>query len=363
MKTKHFLPIAFAAILTALTACNKDNTQPAPEQPLAENLPAVTVQIGIAPATPMTRETVADTENEAKVNSVDFFVFKSTGSGNWILDTYKHVTGLSQTEITMTQGSRRVCAIVNPTADYSGISSFGDLSAQVTALKNQGLDNFTMFGYKAQDVTSSTSVISVPVSRIASRIKIHKITNALTNSTLASQTFQVTRIFLRRVPGEALFENYPASYNKYAVTGIGAGLSKTPGTLDPTTEKPLINSFIYKALDTPATVAHNASYSTPHSFYTFPMFEFEDFLSLIVEIKIGAQFYTYPVELDFPIDRNQSYEITELRITRPGNPSNGDDTLTDDEADPIEFVTVDNVNVSVQDWTLELLGTDGIVEF
>ena len=363
MKTKTCFSLALAAFLTALTACNKDNTQPVPDQPSADNLPKVTVQLDVTAATPLTRATVEDTEDEAKVNAVDFFAFRSDGNGNWNIDAYQHVTGKSRTELTMTQGSRRILAIVNPTADYSGISTFADLTSQVIALKDQALDSFTMFGYKAEDVSSSTTVISVPVARIASRIKIHQITNALTNSTLASKTFQVTRIFLRRVPGEALFEDYPASFVKYAVTGVGAGLSKTPGELDAVSEKPLINSFIYKGFSTPVTIAHNASYSTAHSFYSFPMYEFEDFMSLIVEIKIGNQFYTYPVVLDFPIDRNRSYEINDLRITRPGNPSDGNDTLTEDEVTPIEHVTVDNVNVTVNDWTLRLLGTSGTVEF
>lgn len=362
MKTKHFFPLAFAAALAILTACNKENSQPVPEQPSPESQPSVTVRLDISSATPLTRATVADTEDEAKVNAVDYFVFKASG-GNWIIETYKHVNSGTHTELTLTQGTRRICAIVNPTADYSGVALYGNLISMSTALKDQALDSFTMFGYTDQSISASTTEISVPVNRIAARVKIHKITNALTNATLAAGTFQITRIFLRRVPGEALFENYPGTYNKYAVTGVGNSLSKTPGTLDATTEKPRINSFIYKALDTPATVAHNASYTTPHSFYSFPMYEFEDLMSLIVEIKIGSQFYTYPVELKFPIDRNRSYEINELRITRPGNPSDGDDTLSDDETNPIEFVTVDNVHVSVNDWTLRLLGTSGTVEF
>lgn len=363
MKNKHFLFLALAASLTALAACNKENVQPVNTELAPDNRPAVTVQLDVTSPIPLTRETVADTDNEAKVNTLDFFIFKADGPDNWVIDAYKHVTGLTKAEITMTQGTRRVCAVVNPTADYSGISSFAELTSQVTNLKDQGLDNFTMFGFTGVDVSSSTTAISVPVSRIVSRIKIHKITNAISNATLAGKTFQVTRLFLRGVPGEALFQNYPASYNRYALTGVGAGVSKTPGTIDGAAERIKINDLIYKALGTPPTVAHNASYTTAHSFYTFPIQVDSNFLSLIVEIKLGSQYYMYPVVLDFPIDRNRSYEISELKITRPGNPSDGDDELSDDETAPIEFVTVDNVNVSVQDWTLYLLGDDGIVEF
>ena len=362
MKTKHFLPLAFAAALTVLTACNQDDTQPMPTQPEPENLPSVSVRLDISSASPLTRATTTDTDDEAKVNAVDYFVFKAI-DGNWVIDTYKHVNSGTHTELTLTQGIRRICAIVNPTVDYSNAAMFGDLISKPTALKDQALDSFTMYGYSDQTISASTTEIDVPVNRIAARVKIHKITNALTNATLSASAFQITRIFLRRVPGEALFENYPGTYNKYAVTGVGDNLSKTPGTLDATTEKPRINSFIYKALETPATVAHNESYTTAHSFYSFPMYEFEELMSLSVEIKIGNQFYTYPVELKFPIERNRSYEINELKITRPGNPSNGDDTLSDDETQPIEFVTVDNVHVTVSDWNLRLLGTSGTVVF
>lgn len=362
MKNNVFLSLAVAASLTALTAsCNKENSPVAPET--ASQGQAI-VELSLSSAVPMTRETTPDTEDEAKVSTVDYLVFKPDGNaGAYIIDTYKSVSGASRTNITMTQGTRRICAVVNPTRSYSDIATYADLVNEITALKDQATDNFTMFGYYDTSVTSTTTRITVPVSRIAARIKIDRITNGLLNSTLAAKTFSITRLFLRHVPAEARFDGYPASFTYYAVTGVGNGLSKSAGELDATTEKPQVNSLIYKALDTPATVEHGASYSTSHSFYTFPMPASEAPMSLVVEIKLDDQFYTYPVQLDFAIDRNVSYEITNLILTRPGNPSNGDDTLTDDETRPIESVNVESVNVNVLNWTLNLLGRNGEVEF
>ena len=362
MRNKTFLPLAFAATLTVLTAsCNKESAPAAAEIP--ENGQS-SVELSITSAFPLTRETVADTEDEAKVSSVDYLIFKpDLEAGTYIIDTYVSVSGSPRTNLTMTQGSRRICAIVNPTRSYSDISTYADLLEEVTALKDQATDCFTMFGYLDTNVTASTNRITVPVARMVARIKIDQITNALVNSTLAAKTFTVTRLFLRRVPSQALFVNDLDSYTYYAVTGVGNSLSKTVGEVDATTEKASVNALIYKALDTPATVSHGSSYSTSHSFYTCPMPSSANRLSLIVEIKLDDQFYTYPVELQFAVERNVSYEITNLILGRPGNPSDGDDIITEDEARPIELVNVENANVNVQNWTLNLLGRNGEVEF
>ena len=365
MKTKAFLPLALSAFLTLVTlACNKEDASPVSPEKTAETPQEVTVRLSVVPDTPPTRVTVEDTEDEAKVTAVEFLVFKQdTGNGAYVIDAFKRVTGTTTTDLTMTQGFRRIYAIVNPTETYEDISTFNDLLMRATQLKDQAPDFFTMVGNVDQTVNNSTSSISLRVNRMVSRIKIHKITNALTNSTLAAKTFTVNRLFLRRAIGECYPQNVDTYYTQYAVSGVGDHLSKSRGTVDATTEKPHINALIYKDFDMAPTVASGASYTTPHSFYSFPLFGSNDYMSLIVEIKIDNLYYTYPVELAFPLSRNKSYEISELRITRPGNPSNGDDFLSEDEITPIEFATVDEVLVNVQDWNLNLLGTEGTVEF
>lgn len=364
MRTKHIPLLALAALLTVFTAsCNKENASPAPVAPQEQDEP-VTIQLSVVPDAPMTRATTEDTEEEARVSAVEFLVFKQDGdSGSWIIDGFKRITGTTTTSMTLTQGARRICAIVNPTRTCKNISTYNDLLYFPTMLKDQTMGNLTMYGSTNLTVTANTSTISIPVNRMLARLKIHKITNALSNSVLASDNFAITRIFLSNVPAEAYPEDKSGFYTEYALTGIGDALSKSSGTLDATTEKPRVNAFIYKAFDTPVYINAGASYSTAHCFYSFPKFDQGDYLSLIVEAKINSRFYTYPIRLEFPIQRNVSYEITELVITRPGNPSDGDDTLTEDETRPIEFVTVDNINVSVKDWTLFLLGNDGTVEF
>lgn len=356
---QYLLSFASLAILALAASCNKENVLPG-----KPDVPAGTpVTLSLEVTAPVTRATTADSAEEARVETVDFFVFRPGEGSSYVVEAYKRINSGTSTSLTLTQGERKFCAVVNApsSADYSSITTLAQLQQQVILLPSQLTNRYSMYGINTTTVSAGTTSVSIPVNRRAARIKIDKITNKIEHAGLAAQTLSLTRLFLINVAGSTLVDGIQTSKIWYATTAVGDALSKTPTAISNGQERTQANNLIYKKLASASTLAANASYTTAHQFYTFPENTADKRTCLVVEMKIGSDFYTYPVILDFDIAGNTSYEIRELQITRPGNPSDGDDNITSDEGEPIRRITIDDVNISVQDWTLELLGTDGTV--
>ena len=69
---------------------------------------------------------------------------------------------------------------------------------------------------------------------------------------------------------------------------------------------------------------------------------------LVVEATLDGRKYYYPVTMP-KMESNKSYEISELKITRPGS---------DDPDKPIEIVDQD-FKITVNPWDVVLVGNDG----
>lgn len=346
---KVLFTFASIAALT-LASCNKQGSEPVAPVIPADGNATVTVRI----SAPATKATIADTANEAKVNTLDVFVFRQDGS-DWTIDAYakKSATSIS---LTATQGERHIIAVVNSEEDLSAITTEAALMAKISMLKNNAPDSFVMVGSLTRTLVASNADVVVPVSRLAARIKIDKVTNNLTNSTLAAQDFKVVRFYLTSVADRIAYNrSVPAAQAFYATEKIGSLL------VSDATEKASVNALIYNALSTPATVAHDASYNTPVSLYAYPNASATVFTHLVVEVMIGSKYYTYPIKLADTIDANKSYEIRELKITRPGNSSDGDDNIEPGENDTIDPASIDGLTVEVADWDLILVGDEGTV--
>lgn len=356
---QYLLSFASLAVLALAASCNKENDLVQKTEVSA----GTPVTLSLEVTAPLTRATTADSADEARVETVDFFVFRPGEGTSYVVEAYKRISSGTSTSLTLTQGERKFCAVVNApaTADYSSITTLSQLQQQVVLLPTQLTNRYTMYGINTTTVSAGTASVSIPVNRRAARIKIDKITNKIDHAGLAAQSLSLTRLFLINVAGSTLVDGIQTSKIWYAATAVGDALSKTPGSTAEGQEKSQTNKLIYNKLASPYTLAANASYTTAHQFYTFPENTADKRTCLVVEMKIGSAFYTYPVILDFDIAGNTSYEIRELQITRPGNPSDGDDNITPDEGEPIRRITIDDVNISVQDWTLELLGSNGTV--
>ena len=178
---KNCYAAALAAML-ATFACNKNVPM---QEPAPADAPAL---VTVSVSSPATRVTVEDTAEEAKVSTLDVFIFRGD-----VLDAHERGTGTSLT-VQATQGERTIFAVVNAEETLTSIASLNALKAKVSKLLSNSPEQFVMTGSKTQTLGATASV-NLDVARLAARFKIDKFTNRLTSSTLAS-SFSITRIFL-----------------------------------------------------------------------------------------------------------------------------------------------------------------------
>ena len=304
---------AFAAALAALVACNKNEATPMQPQN-QESLVPCELTVGICGA--MTKATAVTTENEAKVNNLQIFVFRGDD-----LDAYASVDNAKELTLSCTAGERVVYALVNA-PDYSTVSGKAALLAKVSELSANELDNFEMVGSKTVTLPQ-TGTVSIDVNRIASRVVLKKITRNFTSAALQSLDFTVDAIYLVNVAGNT-------SYDLTAAPAAWYNVAENKGELA---------SLL---VDTPAYPVENGqSYPTAHTFYAYPNDLAVNTTRIVIETTLGETKYYYPINLP-EMASNKSYEIEEVKITRPGS---------DNPDEPVSFEDA-SFSVNVIDWTV-----------
>ena len=304
---------AFAAALAALVACNKNDV--APMQPQnQESLVPCELTVGICGA--MTKATAVSADNEAKVNNLQVFVFRGDD-----LDAYASVDNAQELTLSCTAGDRVVYALVNA-PDYSAVPGKAALLAKVSELSANSLSNFEMVGSKSVTLPQSEKV-SIDVNRIASRVVLKKITRSFTSEALQALNFKVDAIYLINVAGNTSYDLSAAPAKWYNVAE----------------NKNELASLLY---DAPASLITNGqSYSTAHTFYAYPNDLATNTTRLVIETTLGETKYYYPINLP-EMAANKSYEIEEVKITRPGS---------DNPDEPVSFADA-TFSINVIDWTV-----------
>ena len=304
---------AFAAALAALVACNKNEATPMQPQN-QESLVPCELTVDICGA--MTRATTVSADNEAKVNNLQIFVFRGND-----LDAYASVDNAQELTLSCTAGERVVYALVNA-PDYSAVPGKAALLAKVSELSANSLSNFEMVGSKSVTLPQSEKV-SIDVNRIASRVVLKKITRSFASEALQSLDFKVDAIYLINVAGNTSYDLSAAPAKWYNVAENMDELA----------------SLLY---DAPASLIVNGqSYSTAHTFYAYPNNLASNTTSLVIETTLGETKYYYPINLP-EMAANKSYEIEEVKITRPGS---------DNPDEPVSFADA-TFSINVIDWTV-----------
>ena len=304
---------AFAAALAALVACNKNEATPMQPQN-QESLVPCELTVDICGA--MTRATAVSADNEAKVNNLQIFVFRGDD-----LDAYASVDNAQELTLSCTAGDRVVYALVNA-PDYSAVPGKAALLAKVSELSANSLSNFEMVGSKSVTLPQSEKV-SIDVNRIASRVVLKKITRSFTSEALQALNFKVDAIYLINVAGNTSYDLSAAPAKWYNVAE----------------NKNELASLLY---DAPASLITNGqSYSTAHTFYAYPNDLAVNTTRLVIETTLGETKYYYPINLP-EMAANKSYEIEEVKITRPGS---------DNPDEPVSFADA-TFSINVIDWTV-----------
>lgn len=375
MKKSIFL--ALGAALIALTACHK---QTATDKLAAVKSARLSINI-TGSAEPSKAAPVAD--NEVKINTLDAFVFNSTGD----LDAYGHYTGYNSSSkpvLDCTTGSgKHIYVIVNAGWTENDLASHiateNDLKGRVFQLNQNSrggtLDNFQMIstevtkeGNTAIDLTPGANEVNVKVSRVVSRVWIRKISRNFTSGALSGELV-VKGIYMSNVTGsygvDGSVKDGPADtwYNKYDGSANPAAVVKD-ATMAP---------WLDAGLSSVTLAQGGSSTAVESTFYVMPNLTPYDAptggsgawsprnTKLVVETQYAGRTYYYAIpvaeqdkypELTDPasfkgLRPNYSYRIDNLELTRLGS------------TNPDEPVLVSNVefSISVEPWQEVLLET------
>lgn len=336
---KKILLIGIVAAIGA-TACDKTNfrtNEIALPDYSVRGEETVDVTVDVAGIIPQTRATSGvSAENEAKVGTLQLFVFDSAGD----IETYQKGAVKTFT-MNITTGKKDFIVLAN-CPDLGSTPTKAQLLAQTSKLENNTTSSFEMVGSKSTEITGKTSV-SIEIKRIVSKVSIAKITPAFTSPYLAGMEFKILGVYLTNVVGS----------NNYA-------MNATSFTWFNKLQKDSSNPAAAITQDAVSQVITSSSpYTVAHSFYCYPNPTTADSQNatwserhtrLIVEASLGGKVCYYSVVLPV-IERNKTYTVTNLTISKRGSDNPWDDIET---ADISYTITVANWEAGQELGTIEI---------
>ena len=171
---------------------------------------------------------------EKRINDVQVFIFTSDGT----LDAYESAQGTTL-QVRCTSGPKRMYVFANAPslAAYSAESA---LKSAVTRLSDNYAGAFVMVsGLKEVNVSAGNNSMPVVVSRVAARVEVAKITNAMSSAQHQGKTFKGYRKNRRPqdLSGQNLYRHRCRLYNGKGCC-YGRGRSASYLTLSPQQRKP-----------------------------------------------------------------------------------------------------------------------------
>jgi len=327
MRKITFLAAVAATLCTV--ACNKNMDTQINEVPNPAEQEYHPLTIKIKGNAPETKATGIDPDDEVKVNTLQVIAFRDN-----VKDTYGSASNTDEITIQCGDGDRVVYAVVNG-PDVSAINTPSDLLATVCTMDVTTLNNFAMVGYEAVSLPESDAV-EIEVTRLASRIVVKKITRDFTVASEGAKTLKICGIYL----GDAAIKNnLGGTYVPTATADFefrGCVYSTEP------------DARALGGLISQVTLADDLSYSVAHTFYTFPNPTVADSAAstwnarhthLIIQVLIDdtTKYYNIPLPV---LERNKSYEIDEITLTRIGS------------SDPKNYLQDVNFELNVKNWTV-----------
>ena len=348
---KKIIVLAAVAALALFTSC--EQKMDIPSQAGAEKVILDINVVSGGQATKVTgnvntSDTNNDTEGETKISTLQVFVFAGDVRDGYIA---KNVTTSAQVECTA--GTRDIYCLINAPTSLNTVVSKSALLATVSTLVNNS-ENFEMIGFKTNQTVGENSSISIPVNRLAAKIVVKNIENALR----AQGTITIKRVYITNVAGQinyGLDNIAPANGTWYNKGGYRSASGQHIGTFT-------------QDINLNASVIAGAKYTTNHFFYAYPNNNAPAGYStnwapkrtmLVVQIQYGGKLYDYPVDLGVDLESNKMYVINNLKLVNLGNEDDGNEGGTDEE-NPITGVTA-QVSVDIKDWTVVTLGSSGAI--
>ena len=336
MKTKPIILAAAFACAAALSSCDRqDNVSTSAIEQDAE-----TVTLSVSVGNPSTKSTA--TWADEAISKLGVYIFDADGS--YAASGYDD-TGKSTVDIECQTGSgKTIFALVNYSlgSDASSLT-ISDMMALTSDLSENKTSAFVMSGMEEDVEITTSSAITIDVYRVAAKVSIDEIVNAIADEAYVNSTFTLKGIYLINAPvgGYPLCDLEVTSYTPSSWMNKGGYVYDS-----------IYDTYLYDEVG--ATIASKASYDTTHEFYCYPNFTEDDSQDeewcarktrLVVEVDLGSDTYYYPISLDEVI-RNKHYHFTSLTITLRGS--------TDPDY-PIETENF-SYSVEIEDWDKEEMG-------
>lgn len=321
MKTNK--AIVAAAFLVAAVSCRREDRPQ--DFPQFDGRTNVTMSVSAA-----TKGAVLQDSDESAFSSIQFFVFDESGK----LEDYRK-TSSSSAELSVVSGKKTFVAMLNADGDFSDAGTLAALNARTTDLKDNAGGHFIMLGSKSQEVSGSSSAVTVNVHRQVARIRINRISTDFESTALKSSSFKIDRIYVINAAGDCRVDGSENPSFWYNESGYHKGGASPLDAADH-----LISDNV--SID----LSGNASYGTAHVFYVYP----NDFsahatvLELSAKIDGESDFYC----IDFTekgigaIEPNKTYTVDELVIKHRGNDHDGDGV--------IDGTASFDCSISIEDW-------------
>lgn len=283
-----------------MAACAKTEIEP------VDMLSGGTEKIGVtfSVEAPSTRAKVSS-DTDKSVQSIQVFVFLGNN-----LDVYGSNTGSSLT-VQCTQGKRDIYVLANAPA-LDKITTKDALLATASNLSNSSVkacNSFEMIGSSSENLSLENSDITIPVRHLTSRVVVSSVKKQFKSAALEALEFKIVNMYLVNVAGDCTYGGGTTPtlwYNKLADCGD-----------IPEMTKDIVN----------AVVSPSSPYSVTHTFYAYPNPTQDDsdsntwsprYTRLVIETQLGGETFYYPISLP-KIESNKSYNISEIKITRPGS--------------------------------------------
>ena len=247
--------------------------------------------------------------DEVKISNYQVFVYNSSD----VLEAYAN---RNSSEITMecTVGPMKIVVIVNAPAISAGVT-YEELVACRSLLSDNSPGRFVMVGIVSETLTSTSSSVTVPVSRLVSKVRLAHLETAFEMPQYRSMPFKISSVYLINVPADCGYLSSGPVSEWYNKSGYDSGDE---------------NGLIYDDMnDIPVSPA--SPYGKVNTFYCYSNPYVQDSFQsswsarrtrLVVEAQLGTDRYCYPVTLPV-LEANKIYDVS-LTVTRPGadNPDN-----------------------------------------
>ena len=263
--------------------------------------------------------------------------------------------------ITVTEGSRRFIAVVNPNSEFSftNVVSPASINTLVSNLAAEGLADMVMVGESNVTVTSSTTNVPISVVRLVSKISVNSLQFQLTGA-LAGKTVSNVSVYIKNYPTTMTYSGTP-------------GTSYTSGLFP-------ANQSGFEVYDALGNIVSGSSPVTGHHFFCYERTSAtsttgKSAIRLCVKGDINGQTYYWSIPVNngstwtstafqsgdnhYGVKRNHSYAY-DITITRAGIPDDGSDPDPSDPDDNEDDDLEDDEDLTSESMTFTLTVTDFI---